>query len=231
MRRTDRLLKIIQILRRNRRPVTGRALADELEVSLRTVYRDMVALEGSGVPVMGEAGIGYVLGEGYDLPPLMFNASELEAIMLGARLVEGRGDAGLALAARDVVAKVSAVLHPSLRPILLDAPLFAMSRREPPRDHIDAGEMRRAVREARKAFIHYSDEQGRQTRRTVWPIAIAYLDGARMLAAWCELREAFRHFRTDRINLLEVREERYPQRRAVLLKRWQQEREEQRVER
>ncbi len=114
MRRADRLLQIVQILRRNRRPVAASAIASECEVSLRTLYRDMVALEASGVPVRGEAGVGYVLEGGYDLPPLMFNADEVEAIMLGARMVDGRADAALSRAARDVIAKIEAVLPPTL---------------------------------------------------------------------------------------------------------------------
>lgn len=223
MRRADRMLQIIQILRRHRRPVTARALADELEVSLRTIYRDMSALDASGVPVAGEAGVGYVLGEGYDLPPLMFNVSELEAIMLGARLVEGRGDVELARGARDVVAKVSAVLHPALRPVLLDAPLFAPSARCNMADQVDAAAIRQAIREGRKIEIAYVDEAGRETWRRVWPIAVAYFESARLIAAWCELRQAFRHFRTDRIRELTVLDERYPARRAVLVARWKRE--------
>lgn len=220
MRRTDRLLRIIQILRRHRRPVTGRLLADELEISLRTLYRDMVALEASGVPIMGEAGVGYVLGDGFDLPPLMFTATELEAIMLGARLVESKGDSDLVRAAQDVVAKVSAVLHPSLRPILLDASLFPLNTRVTPSDRIPPEEVRRAVREARKVELTYRDEAGNETKRVVWPFAIAYFEAARLLAAWCELRQDFRHFRTDRIMSIEVLEQHYPERRAILLRRW-----------
>ena len=118
MRRADRLLQLIQILRRHRRPVTGETMAAELEVSLRTVYRDIASLIGEGVPVRGEAGVGYVLGEGYDLPPLMFTVDELEAVMLGLRWVARRGDTQLSRAAMDTVAKIGTVLPAGLKPFL-----------------------------------------------------------------------------------------------------------------
>jgi predicted DNA-binding transcriptional regulator YafY len=124
MRRADRLLKVIQHLRRHRRPVTGKRLAEELEVSLRTLYRDIADLVAGGVPIRGEAGVGYVLGEGYDLPPLMFKADELEAIMLGLSWVERRGDKSLRDATQDTVAKIAAVLPENMRAFLYDAPLI-----------------------------------------------------------------------------------------------------------
>ena len=144
MRRADRLLRLVQILRRARGPVTAARIADELEITVRTVYRDMASLIGNGVPVIGEAGVGYVLGEGFDLPPLMFNPDELEALMLGARLVEARGDPALSLAAADAVTKIAAVLPKSLRPVLLEAPLMSTRYREPLLDHIDAALIRTA---------------------------------------------------------------------------------------
>ncbi|NJM31211.1 MAG: YafY family transcriptional regulator [Rhizobiales bacterium] len=219
MRRADRLLRVIQILRRHRRPVTGQAMAEELEVSLRTLYRDIADLITDGVPIRGEAGIGYVLGEGYDLPPLMFTADELEAVMLGLRWVAKRGDKDLSRAALDSVAKIGTVLPERLRPFLFDAGLLV-----PPSyafaDSVDVSEFRRAIREQRKAAICYRDENAAETERTIWPIAIAYFDAQRLIVSWCELRRDFRSFRTDRMLKADVLRDRYPERRKVLLKRW-----------
>src|SRR4051794_13879990 len=149
MRRADRLLQLIQILRRNRRPVTGERIAAELEVSLRTVYRDIGTLIGQGVPVQGEAGVGYVLGEGFDLPPLMFNAEELEALMLGLRWVSRFGDEKLARAARDSVAKIGTVLPQGLKPYLYDSSLL-VSPSFPDEERVnDEANYRGAIREER----------------------------------------------------------------------------------
>jgi predicted DNA-binding transcriptional regulator YafY len=220
MRRADRLLRLIQILRRHRRPVTGQVIASELEVSLRTVYRDIADLMTDGVPVRGEAGVGYVLGEGYDLPPLMFSTDELEAVMLGLRWVMRRGDPDLARAAQDTVAKVGAVIPEKLRPFLYDAPLMAPpSYRQTP-DRVDMSALRQAIRDQRKVIIHYADEAGAKSIRTVWPIGISYFDAQRLIIAWCELRQDFRTFRTDQMRSAEVLSEKYKERRNVLLKRF-----------
>jgi predicted DNA-binding transcriptional regulator YafY len=199
MRRADRLLRIIQLLRRHRRPVTGARMAEELEVSLRTLYRDIADLITDGVPIRGEAGVGYVLGEGYDLPPLMFKSDELEAIMLGLSWVQGRGDIALRRAAQDVVGKIGTVLPEGLRPFLYDAPLITPPKLGVVEDKVDISALRVAIRGQQKVEIDYADEQGRSTRRVIWPIAISYFDWQRIVVAWCELRQGFRHFRTDRI--------------------------------
>jgi predicted DNA-binding transcriptional regulator YafY len=222
MRRADRLLRLVQILRRARGPVTAARIADELEITVRTVYRDMASLIGNGVPVIGEAGVGYVLGEGFDLPPLMFNPDELEALMLGARLVEARGDPALSLAAADAVTKIAAVLPKSLRPVLLEAPLMSTRYREPLLDHIDAALIRTALREQRKLAIAYVDEKGETTERIVWPVVLGYLEDRRILVAWCELRSDYRHFRTDRIAAASILADRLPKHRDSLLKRWRE---------
>jgi predicted DNA-binding transcriptional regulator YafY len=219
MRRADRLLQLIQILRRHRRPVTGDSIAGELEVSLRTVYRDIAALIGEGVPVRGEAGVGYVLGEGYDLPPLMFTADELEAVMLGLRWVARRGDAQLSRAALDTVAKIGTVLPAQLKPFLYDASLLVPPNTVLP-DSIDVAQFRTAIREGRKVALHYRSAEDAVTERVIWPIAIAYFDASRLVIAWCELRQDFRSFRSDRMIAAEILKDRYPQRRARLLKQW-----------
>lgn len=220
MRRADRLMQIIQILRRARRPVTAMRIADELEVTQRTVYRDIASLMANGVPVRGEAGVGYILGEGFDLPPLMFTVDELEALMLGARFVEVQGDKDLAAAARDAVAKIGAVVPRSLRPILLDAPLIAPDYYQAPVEVIDSGALRRALRDGMKLELDYVDEAGNSTQRIVWPVALGYLDHKRILIAHCELRGDFRHFRTDRMLQAKVLEARVPARRAILFENW-----------
>ena len=222
MRRAGRLLQLIQILRRHRRPVTGEAMARELEVSLRTVYRDIAALGLEGVPVRGEAGIGYVLEEGYDLPPLMFTADELEAVMLGLRWVARRGDRDLSRAAQDTVAKIGAVLPTRLKPFLFDAGLMVPPYTRLTEDRIDVARFRSAIREARKVEIAYRSEDGRETERVIWPIAIANFDAQRLVVAWCELRRDFRTFRTDRMLTLRLISEKYPERRKALLKKWQE---------
>jgi predicted DNA-binding transcriptional regulator YafY len=221
MRRTERLFQIIQILRSSRFPVTGRVLAAELEISLRTLYRDMAELMAQRVPIRGEAGTGYVLEDGYDMPPLMLTADELEAAVLGAAWVAKRGDPSLARGARDLVAKLSAVIPEALRPILLDSGLKPVSFARIASDTFDGAELRRAIRDRRKVSIVYEDVNGNTSARTIWPIFIAFMENVRVIASWCEFRQDFRNFRTDRIRLLSVEAQEYPERQATLLKRWQ----------
>lgn len=226
MQRAERLLDMIQSLRRRRRPVTAETLASELDVSVRTGYRDIGALVRQGVPVRGEAGIGYVLDAGFDLPPLMLSPDEIEAVLVGMRWLSERADPVLARAAEDVVSKVAAVLPPHLRPILLDGALFAASHPgDVQADQVDVAAVRAAIRNGRKLSIHYSDESGQATQRMIWPIGMTFYERVRIVIAWCELRQAFRHFRTDRLTGLVALEERYPARRADLFRRWQKEEE------
>ncbi|RCK42566.1 DNA-binding protein [Thalassospira profundimaris] len=217
--RAERLLALMQLLRRYRFPVSGRVLASELGVSLRTLYRDIATLQSQGAVIEGEPGIGYVLRPGFMLPPLMFAEEEIEALMLGTRWVTRHADADLASAADDLIAKIAAVLPSDLQDRLETAPLFVGSRSQS--DHnIDVAGIRDAIRREIKLTIAYRDEHGAETRRTIWPVAIAFFDNARIVAAWCETRQAFRHFRTDRIVSLDVHETRYPQSRRVLLQKW-----------
>jgi len=227
MQRAERLLDLIQGLRRRRRPVTAETLESELDVSVRTVYRDIAALLRQGVPVRGEAGIGYVLDAGFDLPPLMFSPDEIEAVLVGMRWLSERADPTLARAAEDVVSKVAAVLPAHLRPILLDGALFAPAYcKDMVVDQVDVAAVRAAIRNGRKLEISYRDEAGNPSSRVIWPIGLTFFERVRMVIAWCELRQAFRHFRTDRIAELTAREERYPARRADLFRRWQKEEQE-----
>jgi predicted DNA-binding transcriptional regulator YafY len=198
MRRADRLFQIIQILRRGQL-TTARALADELEVSARTIYRDIADLIGSGVPVEGAAGAGYLLRDGYDLPPLMFSPTELEALVLGARIVASWADAELGRAAQDVLAKVEAVLPEPLRARLDKMPLLAPDdHAEVPRK-VDLAALRRTIRERRKLDLDYCDAAGRPTCRRVWPLGLFFYGPVWLLAGWCELRQDFRMFRVDRM--------------------------------
>jgi len=200
MRRTERLFQIIQILRTQRRPVTGGALAEELSVSLRTLYRDIAELVAQRVPIRGEAGIGYVIDSDFDMPPLMLTPDELEAAVIGAAWVAQRGDGALARGARDLVAKLTAAVPEQLRPIVLDASLSPLTFAAIEPDSFDVAAVRNAIRTHRILEIEYSNGSGEQTRRRIWPVAMAYTDQHRLIAAWCELRSEFRHFRTDRVS-------------------------------
>lgn len=221
MPRADRLLELLEILRRHRGPVTGARLAEELGVSLRSLYRDIDALRGRGAEIEGEAGFGYVLKPGFLLPPLMFSREEIEALVLGSRWVARRGDAELARAAARALAKIKSVLPADLRDEA-DAAGLMVGPAEAVFERIDVGLVREAIRRERKIVIAYEDRNAAASQRTVWPFALAYFDRLHMIAAWCELRQGFRHFRIDRIASLAVAEARYPRRRAALLKDWRE---------
>lgn len=219
MSRSARLLDLVQILRRHRQPVRGQALADELQISLRSLYRDINTLIGQGAPIEGEAGIGYVLKPGYLLPPLMFAEEEIEALVLGSRWVVKNGDRKLADAAANALAKISAILPPHLRDEADASGLVAGPSpfRETP---IDIADLRDALRRERKIAFTYRDAADKPSQRIVWPIAITFYERARVLAAWCELRQDYRHFRLDRMSDLQTLEDPYPRRRRVLTKEW-----------
>jgi predicted DNA-binding transcriptional regulator YafY len=220
MRRAERLFQIIQILRGTRTAVTGRAIAEELGISLRSLYRDMAELIAQNVPVRGEAGTGYILDAGYDMPPLMLTPDELEAAILGAAWVAKRGDPALARGARDLIAKIVHATPVSLRPVLLDANLKPISFKPIPAETLDMASVRRALRDRLRIAITYRDTDGSVTERTIWPIFIAYMEDVRIIVAWCERRQDFRHFRTDRVHALAMTTDRIPERHDLLMKRW-----------
>jgi len=222
MRRADRLFQIIQILRRSRRPVTADAMAAELETSKRTIYRDIVDLMAQRAPIRGEAGVGYVLDDGYDMPPLMLTPDEVEAAVLGAQLVARQGDLALARAAQDLVAKIQHVVPERLRPLVLEPSSRVAPIRNLIPDRLDMGAVRLAIRSGRKIAMSYRDEQERLSERTVWPFAVGYHESVRLMIAWCELRSDFRSFRTDRVVDATYLDERYPERRDVLRAKWRQ---------
>ena len=222
MSRAQRLLDLIQVLRRHRHPVSGATLAEATGVSLRTLYRDIEVLKAEGAHIDGEAGVGYVLRPGFMLPPLMFSEEEIEALVLGSRWVHQRADRALADAAANVLAKIGAVLPKDLREMLDDSGLLIA-----PGNPIAAGDaqlpkIRQAIRTERKIGLSYRDEKGVDSKRTIWPFALGFFEKARVVVAWCELREDFRHFRTDRIVVLNMTEKRYPRRRQAMLKEWRE---------
>ncbi len=221
MPRADRLLELLEIFRRHRGPVTGAKLAEELGVSLRSLYRDVDALRARGAEIEGEAGFGYVLKPGFLLPPLMFSRGEIEALVLGSRWVAKRGDPELSASAAKALAKIKSVLPEELR-TEAEATGLIVGPSETVATRIDLGSVREAIRREKKVTIAYEDKTGAASRRTVWPFALAYFDRLHVLAAWCELRQDFRHFRIDRIALLELEEVRYPRRRANLIKEWRE---------
>lgn len=219
MSRSERLLDLIQTLRRHRRPVAGQVLAGELAISIRTLYRDIATLQGQGAPIEGEAGLGYVLKPGFMLPPLMFSDEEIEAIVLGSRWVAKQPDRRLSAAAANALAKIAAVLPDDLREDL-DASTLLVGPPAGAVEGIDLSLVRQAIRNERKLGFLYRDAGGAASQRMVWPFALGFFDQVRVVVAWCEMRQDFRHFRADRIAELKPTDMRYPRRRQALLKEW-----------
>lgn len=220
MRRGDRLFELIEILRRARRPVSAVEIAAELEVSKRTVYRDMSALMAQRVPIRGEAGVGYVLEAGFHMPPLMLTADEIEAAILGAQWVKTRGEPELQRAAAGLIAKIAAIAPGDLHSFFA-SPATGVSPVEPTAEVLSASEIRAAIRQRRKIRLDYRDDAGAVTDRIIWPVLIGYRDTGRIVAAWCELREGFRYFRTERIKSAEVLTETVPTRMDLLRTAWE----------
>jgi predicted DNA-binding transcriptional regulator YafY len=208
MRRADRLFRLVQLLRA-RRFATGDQIAVELGVSKRTVYRDVADLQGSGVPIKGEAGVGYRLERGYELAPLIFTSDELAGLVLGARIVASWGDPDLAAAVASAMTKVEAVLPEGLRRLVLETPLFAPGM---PSASAMAGEialLRRAIGERRLVHFKYGREDGTESERDARPLALYFWGRKWTLAAWCELRADYRSFRPDRMRELRVLDARF----------------------
>jgi predicted DNA-binding transcriptional regulator YafY len=220
MRRGDRLFDIIQTLRVAKGPMTAATLAEKLEVTVRTVYRDIATLQARRVPIEGAAGIGYVLRRGFDLPPLMFTADEIDAIAVGARLVRRLRDPGLQEAADSVLAKVATILPDPLRAGVVSAPFFVSEGAAQTPEGIDLSDVRYAIRETRKLRITYADASGQRTNRTIWPIAMAYYVDVTVIGAWCELRTDYRHFRVERIVTSTLLEEMFPTGGGKLMEGW-----------
>lgn len=198
MRRADRLFDIVQILRRGQ-TIRAQDLASELEVSERTVYRDIAALIASGVPVEGEAGVGYMMRGELELPPLMFNEEEIEALVLGIRIVESWADHSLAQSAKRALRKIEAVLPPELAKSIESIPVNAPANHWAEPIEIQRGALRRAIRDRRKLTFHYCSKTGAETARVVRPLLLSFYGTIWNMTAWCELRRDFRTFRLDLI--------------------------------
>lgn len=196
MTRSTRFFDIIQILRQAEAPVTAQQIADRLEVTKRTIYRDIASLQASRLPIEGEAGVGYMMRAGFDLPPLMFDPDELEAIAVGLALLGRTGDRGLQSAAERAAFKISEVVPESTdRPV----PHHVSKFNRIPTTGIEPEILRRHIRDETELQIDYRDLSDRNTSRTIRPLALIYYIDVVLLAAWCEMRQAFRHFRVDRI--------------------------------
>jgi predicted DNA-binding transcriptional regulator YafY len=219
MSRASRLFELIGVLRARRLAVTALDLADELGVSPRSIYRDIDTLRALGAPIEGQAGVGYRLGEGFFLPHLAFSGDELDALVLGLGWVRERADPDLARSSESALAKILSARGTAAEtgePPALVAAASLSRQADPPQ----TAALRGAIHRQRKVTIRYADGQGTQSERTIWPIAIVHFDDVRLLAAWCERRGAFRHFRVDRVEVLSVSDERYPGRRQALVSQW-----------
>lgn len=217
MHRSNRLFEIIQILRANNSPVTAARLAEMLEVSARTVYRDIASLQAMGTPIEGEAGLGYVMRRGYDLPPLNFDAEEIEALQVGLSMLVRTGDSTLQQAAQRICHKIEDLQADA--DWLRVAP-WGAAPDDPAKGCISLAILRNAIRSEQKLRITYRDGDQLQTSRTVRPVALIYHLDCTMLAAWCELRGAFRHFRSDRIWGYEILDDCFAGQGAALRTLW-----------
>ncbi|WJH39311.1 YafY family transcriptional regulator [Aliirhizobium terrae] len=220
MRKASRLFEIIQILRLARRPVTGAEIAAQLEVTVRSIYRDIAALQAMRVPIEGERGIGYILRPGFTLPPLMLSIEETEAIVLALALLERTGDTELKRAAKQVNRKIAAVVPAPLTQTFSANALHAWGTVAPVPDAVDLGLVRRAIRDEQKLLLDYRDELGTATERTIRPIALIYYSQTANIVAWCELRQAIRNFRVDRVEHCESVDDFFPGEGDRLRKIW-----------
>jgi predicted DNA-binding transcriptional regulator YafY len=220
MQRSTRLFEIIQILRSRQGPVRADDLAATLEVSARTIYRDIAALQSMGTPVEGEAGIGYIMRRGYDLPPLNFDQEELEALRVGLSMLARSGDSGLQRAAQRICDKVAGLNTPAE---WLQVAPWGAAPDDTGQGCISLALIRQTIRESRKLRILYRGSCGSETRRVLRPLALVYHVECVMIGAWCELRREFRHFRTDRIWEWEALDDSFADQAATLRTLWAEE--------
>ncbi|OTA19555.1 DeoR family transcriptional regulator [Xenorhabdus beddingii] len=222
MSRAQRLLSLMEILRSYHFPVQGKVLAQKLNISLRTVYRDIATLQSQGAIIEGEAGIGYVLRPGFVLPPLMLTQNEIEALALGASWVAKRADSQLKASANSAVNKIAAVIPAELKQFLETNSLLVGPASTNIQPSIDIPQIRRAISHRHKITFTYLDLKGNHSKRTIWPFALGYFENISIVIAWCELREALRHFRSDRMSDLQIEKQCYPRSRQSLLKEWRE---------
>lgn len=214
MSKSSRLFEIIQLLRAAKAPLLAQQMADSLEVSKRTIYRDIATLQAMQTPIYGEAGVGYVMRKGYDLPPLSLDVEEAEAIAVGLSLIARTGDVGLWRAAGRAARKLNEAAPGTRR-------LIASSWGVADIETINLGTLRRAIREEQKITLNYQDASGRTSTRIIWPLALIYYVDAVTIAAWCELRRALRHFRLDRVHGWSLEDSRFTGQSAALLAEWE----------
>lgn len=219
-KRSERLLALMQALRRRRRPVSGQVLAEEMGVSLRSLYRDIGTLRSMGAAIDGEAGLGFQLRADYFMPPLMFTSEELEAVVLGLRGLIYGPDGDMSDTARDAITKIAAALPPDRRREMEAVGLFALPRRRETEEGEVLADLRAALREEVQVFIAYEAADGDYTERVIFPVALGYDRDREVLVAWCTLRGDFRSFRADRILRLELTATPLPEPRRTLLHRW-----------
>lgn len=221
MSRTSRLFEMLGMLRARRRPVTALELAHELGVSERSIHRDIETLRLLGAPIDGQAGVGFLLRHGFFLPNFALSAEEVQALILGLTWVQQRADPALSKSSDSALAKILSSqanrLNDEHAPALVSAASIS-ERSDPPQ----AAVLRDAIRLLRKVAISYQDAGGAISERVVWPITIVYFDDVRVVAAWCESKSAFRHFRVDRVRSASILDERYPERRSMLMRRWRE---------
>ncbi|MBW6421410.1 YafY family transcriptional regulator [Rhizobium sp. XQZ8] len=219
MPNSGRMFEIVQLLRAAHAPLTADHIAARLEVTKRTVYRDIAALQSARVPIEGAAGIGYVMRSGFDLPPLMFTPEEIEAITVGLSLIARTGDTSLREAGGTVMAKIGAI-RPAHEPPIDETHLLVSPWHAIPDATVDLRVLRRAIREERKLKLSYRNGEGISTTRIVRPIAVIYYIEGVLLATFCELRQDFRHFRHDRIEACEPLDSTFKGESAPLRKSW-----------
>lgn len=221
MTRTERLLTLLQVLRTYRYPVSGQRLAERLNISLRTLYRDIATLKAQSAEIEGEAGIGYILKPSFFLPPLMFTQTEVEALLLGIQWVSQYGDVPLSKAATDALSKITDVLP---RKIKNGMNTFALRVGPPMQESLvieNLTILREAIRNQKKIRLDYQSQDGKRSKRVVWPFTIGYFTDGRILVAWYEKQRDYRHFNTLRIISAEILDDRYPISRENLFREWQ----------
>ncbi|MBL4739358.1 MAG: YafY family transcriptional regulator [Sneathiella sp.] len=204
MRRAERLFQIIQVLQRNKSVVTAQAIAQELEVSTRTIYRDIQDLMANRVPIRGEAGMGYILDQGFDMPPMMLSEEEIDAVMLGIQWVKYNGDPHISRASENVLSKIEAVLPPDRRRLMHSARQVIPKFVNTTIIHVSMPDVRSAIRQQQKAKTCYQTPNGILTERIVCPLLIVFFESIQLLVAWCELRQDFRNFRMDRFKSFDL---------------------------
>ncbi|WP_017346181.1 helix-turn-helix transcriptional regulator [Pantoea sp. A4] len=219
-KRAERLLNLLQIFYQHRYPVSGQRLAEELSVSLRTIYRDIGALRAQGADIQGEAGTGFILSRSHHLPPVMFTPEQLDALALGLRWVATHGDGEIAKAASEVTGKVRQNLPPQLQSLFDESTLLVGKRQNNVNNVENLNSLRNAIRQRRKIRVAYRDMMGNVSERTIWPFALGYFSSNIILAAWCEKRNSFRHFDLTRLTFIQILQDTYPHSRNILLRMW-----------